>query len=620
MALVGFGGETPNPTALAQQAALVSCLYMSDKSGAQSLLGGDGEILKWTFRPNSWPPSWAAIRSGADRYFVIVAGTSNTSQAIAQGGTWNGAEPFQGQGCEIGIFWNRAWLAMIDEVQAVVPFPNAPVRCYFSGHSLGGAVAQLAALHWCQRGDPGRVELLTIGGVKCLTAGYTGPQPRVNLGVSSLQDPIPAIPTSALGSIFVNAVLPASWIGSQLAWTAYTRPVPLAVDGSYATTPANTLTPERGVAIGPIQEHGMANYLGRARLAVIRAGSDPDGLHAVDVGFAALAGPVAQAEVQYVTPDVLNFPGDVTLGMLLALSDPRPAPFLPRGGKMALFKVSWIFTNAAEDTWTENYWWQGESAAAAAKPRADLIDARLAMLSVFHQLYQVRAVAVDDPNVSAVTNYGLKGTRAGLTGTDKPDLSGSTALFRMKTSNGKRRMLWLRGLSDADIALSAAGKPELAPDFPAKVAAFLVQLILDQYGMAYIPAVAGTGAYAWHYLKTADGLASPGFTVITTADAHGLAAGNYITLGSTNKKTVPGLKGIFKVLAVTDTSLTVRYTTPQNIIVARPEGKLRRWGPLAFSVFAPLQMAFVGFKSRKTKNFITRSRANRSAVKVRNLA
>jgi pimeloyl-ACP methyl ester carboxylesterase len=263
---------TLNVVAAAQQCALCAMTYEKDQEAVADLLGADGELVWFHEAAGTWLPSVTVCKSGPNRYFACSEGTVNTLQGIAQGGPTNSLIPYppDSQTVEIGagLFYWQAYLNLAAGLADHIPLDDPATRVYFSGHSMGGAIAQLAAYEFARNVDPARVQVLTLGQPQALSGGYTGPQPAVYMRVRSLDDLVPFYPESAPGVSLVNPLLPLSYTLIFGGWRHYGREYVLSVDGT-VNGPAHLYGnwPEGVVNTFP-GSHKLPNYLGRLEGAV----------------------------------------------------------------------------------------------------------------------------------------------------------------------------------------------------------------------------------------------------------------------------------------------------------------------------------------------------------------
>lgn len=274
--LRSFGNANCDVWAAVEQLALVACVYSDDRPHAAEIVGQGGEILAWVHRPDTWPPSYALIRSGAGRYFLVVAGTTNAGQWAGHlQGTFgvlyrDGPAVVNGQ-------WLAVWQQLRQDIAPLLPADPSTYTLHLSGHSYGGAVAHLGGIEWARDHGPDAAQVLTFGQPKVLTAGYTGPAPSAVWRVRSLQDAVGYIPTGS-GLTWVLELASFLWRQQTHPWTHYGPDVWLSADGTFNAVvyPAPSPLPV-GVSTGPVGEHGLLNYWGRLRAHYLASpGNPPD--------------------------------------------------------------------------------------------------------------------------------------------------------------------------------------------------------------------------------------------------------------------------------------------------------------------------------------------------------
>lgn len=407
--LRSFGVESPDFTALAQQAALVSCLYQNDRVRAEQLLGTDGTILAWVFREDSWPPSYCVIQSGAGRYFVVVAGTTNIRQVV---------------GHVNGTFWRRyngpaqlangQWLDVSEtlgaEVRSALPSDLGGATVHLSGHSYGGAVALPVAIDTrVSLGTPS-VQLMTIGAPKAFSDRYNGVLPTPYYRFASNRDVVSYLPPSGSDAgvdVWNNPVL---WLVAPVDWQHYGEGRYLNWNGVYDdTTPPPDPLPT-GVSVSPVGEHLLRNYWGRLRQRSLNVGTTADADAALAIMDATLTGPPAQV-IAPELPRVVRRPvtgvrdlvipyyfGPPSTPSLVGVPTMAVPTSLPAGNKT--MKITQIF-NADRQGWSESYLLNCAANADGFQLGEAYAQAlNLARTPVMPQDYVIEAVRISDADVN----------------------------------------------------------------------------------------------------------------------------------------------------------------------------------------------------------------------------
>lgn len=215
-------GTTPSAEALLEQCAGLVCLYKGAQTKAQELIDlcGGGQILFWFFDPANPIPAIAFLRQG-DHYLAWCAGTVNVNQWLGnvQGflapAPWNDGVLVHGYFKALAdFFWEQG--------QSRLP-PVAPgVRWTITGHSLGGAIAQILAVYLGQRYGTENVELLTFGQPKAFTEGLIEADLWARyVRVRVWGDPVPQVPPDRVLSWFLSIGLPSAQLSVAFGWTHY---------------------------------------------------------------------------------------------------------------------------------------------------------------------------------------------------------------------------------------------------------------------------------------------------------------------------------------------------------------------------------------------------------------
>lgn len=170
--------------AAAEQMALIQCIYWRRKDKVEEiLLGCDGAKLLLWFDPDAEGnedvadvPGFCLIQQG-DAYFIAIEGTrkrfsqwrKDFTGAFVTERTYR-----EGRGFVHGFF---AWCAdqVYDRVTPLMPgWQTGEINV--SGHSLGGATANLLSLRLKDEGSGNRVRCITYGEPRSLRSGFDVPE------------------------------------------------------------------------------------------------------------------------------------------------------------------------------------------------------------------------------------------------------------------------------------------------------------------------------------------------------------------------------------------------------------------------------------------------------------
>jgi len=285
---------------------------------------------------------------------------------------------------------------------------------------------------------------------------------------------------------------------------------------------------------------------------------------------------------------------------------------------MPLFQEIWSFRANSGAKWNEVHYSVSGSLAAAAGFVPSFRKRRTDLLHPTCTWTKVRITQVGDPSVHTLVNINEAGTWGS---DDAPANPGEAAVINLSsvTRSGTRR-LWMRGLPESAVQYqNITGRSFVRPDWGAKLTAFIqgISNATNSYAIKKKKVGQANGIIKTRVLKV-DGSAGDGTSILTVKDNPLLIATDYIEIVRAEPKTLPGLKGPFKVLAANATTVTIQYTTPENQIVdshTAMGSKLKYWED------ATIDAASSGFNFggvRKTKNDSTGSRGARSAQRIRN--
>lgn len=216
----------------------VYCSYVGSRQGLQNLLNitGGGEILYWLFDPAIVNVDFSISRQG-NRYILAFAGTASKIQMYGNilGGV---AATYYGSAVFANSFFNLLWIGSRTQILAALPSPGSEVIITITGHSMGGAVGQLAGNELAGIYGSDKVELLAFAQPKALTKGYTGPSPATYLRVQRFGDPVPYMPPKVLFGVWVPLFLGGgSILGSTMQWQHYGEGWILREDATLAPDP-----------------------------------------------------------------------------------------------------------------------------------------------------------------------------------------------------------------------------------------------------------------------------------------------------------------------------------------------------------------------------------------------
>lgn len=362
--LRSFGFTAPDPAAAAQQVAIIAALYARRDDLVTELVGDEGTVLYIDTQSDGWPPAWCLIRSGTDRYFIVMAGTTVDGPSHWIYNAWGTLARPLWIDKDGGIQW--AWRSVWDniirpKVEEVIPIADMDLL-YISGHSYGGGVAQIAGWDAAKTLDEDSVFVMSFAAPKAFQGGFDGQFPEHMFRIRSWEDIIPYLPPDRKYTLLTTFVAPYIFGVNVMKWQHYGADWWLSPDGVIGT---GGYTPDplpEFVTVGPVGEHYIRNYFGRLLAHYERQGGPPEMVQALSIAHTAITDPRGEPTIR----DLPNIFWDRD-------RVPVPFPFVqlpldpePVGGRTVpiiyptpvsdedVFSVNLIF-GSAETGWSENY-------------------------------------------------------------------------------------------------------------------------------------------------------------------------------------------------------------------------------------------------------------------------
>ena len=311
---------SPNPDAVCVMTALNTCLWYNRSLDAQSILDlhGGGMVVSWNYITSGLACGWAVLQCGGV-YHLLFNGTINTDQWLTNvTGAFATYENVRGAQVHSGFY--DAWDLIRPMVLAALPSDLSMVDLTCSGHSRGGAVAQIAAEYFTSPPAARSVQLMTFGQPKTYTTGLTGSIHRNYPRVCNTLDVVPYVPGNGANIVLRNV---GGLIGSNYAadWHWYGQYVSQDTSGNMnlrASDPPDSLVSLLRV-INTIQgEHYLQAYNTNCLRAARRMNVMSTSILALEVVDAfvngspapALPPPVPQtAAIDIPTANRIYFPG-----------------------------------------------------------------------------------------------------------------------------------------------------------------------------------------------------------------------------------------------------------------------------------------------------------------------
>jgi hypothetical protein len=274
----------------------VAALYWDRRDKLEALLGADGEVMAFVHQPDSWPPSYAVLRTG-NTYALAMAGTTNIAPQVPGHikGTFARQAPLEG--CQVHGQWLQAWEEVWALVRPLLPNDLAGADLRLAGHSYGGALAQIGALLLAAEPQPPAVSVLTLGSARGVTEGYAGPVPTM-WHLYSDGDPVFKLPVNLSEVPFTfHWVIPLVWRAFMPRWKHYGTSIPLGPGGRLGPgeAPPDPLPPN--VSLFPVGQHSCVNYQGRLAAWLANSSGDAHMAQALGLTLEVISGAPVQAVV-----------------------------------------------------------------------------------------------------------------------------------------------------------------------------------------------------------------------------------------------------------------------------------------------------------------------------------
>jgi len=608
--LFGFGRESVNFTATAQQLFLIACLYSKNRQAAESYLGNDAKIEIWVENESTYPPSWCLIRQGESDWFFVCEGTTNAVQFTDHIGGVFFREDFAGE-----TFANGSWVQQLEGMYLRISekygtIPDGIWR--FSGHSYGGAIAQLMAYQMLDLYPSREVEIIGIAQPRAMSIGYSGPDPKAYWRVSSAIDLVPETPPPWSSVFQVRWRNPLNWVRSAYVWNHYGTEYILQWDGSISDElqfPPENLPPYVSSTFPEV--HYLPNYAGRLLAWESANGPFPIMREALD-GVISVTQGSAPLRIPWELPQVI--PGPDGNPVLIPWVDPNEE----RGFGMSLYKVTYNFRGRSGANWNESHVLQSSSGIDAASDVAvgtALVDARLAMLDSAYTLHGCVATDLAGNRVSRKRTIGLAGTYNPVG--NKADIAGVAVSLKWFGALAGNKFSWVRGIvDDSGYVNPETGETILNADWNTALGNWRYRLSLNGFGwVPRVPVQAGVPITQYNPIMAVNGALYPGFAQLTLMNPVLATAGQYITISQADRKTLPGMNGRFKLLQAAGATCVIEYQVANNATISNPGGRISVYQEGAFNAYSGV--AWVKVIGRRTKDSFSPSRASRSARGIR---
>ena len=615
--LASFGTDAPSATAMAQQMALHRMLYFDAETRAKNLVGDHGTLLRWRKNDSTWPPAYTLLKSGAGRYFLAIAGTTRYDQGVHQAGPTTARYRYRGMSTQVAMIWQRAFQVIWDELKDIPELSEPGATYHISGHSYGGAVAQLLANEMADRVGKDRVQLMTFGQPSPLTEGYNGPEPEVFWRLNSPEDPVRNFPLTDFGLLAVDPHDSGTWLWSQDNWQHRGTAKILWASGDMEGGNDDVRPLPPNVELGLRSEHGTANYLGRIREYNLKHDMSDVAAEAIERGLATPDLPDPPGEKIALTLPDTGLPEE-SWAEFIRLTNFANLKLFAGGATVAQMKLTLVFHGIDSEKWTETYSVSGSTPEdALAQFTVPLMSARLAFLSGKNKLAMIRATSLDYPRASAYRKVGLPGALTTVEATGGPSTVGLASVWSLGTTGNGRRMIWFRGGRDEDFTRTNEGIDRMKDSAQTDIVAYITLLGAASFGIFPRAKVTLTGEDAYRNVTRVDGSATPGYAVVSISDVANLDVGQRISFSGFSKKDLPNFNGTFEIHAVGASTITVRYKVSGDRSINTPGGRGRKVRLPGIQSFRAEKSFFSHIGTRNTNRSFTHSRGRSRAARIR---
>ena len=568
--LLPFGTDSMDPAAAAQQLALCQCTYSDDVDAIRPMLAPDGVILNAVVNHDTWPPNHVLIKVADGDYVLCMSGTT----ALYSQGLWHIWGSYV-PGTEGGAYIHGQWQQAYEDMYALLlTYTGEPssLRLRVSGHSYGGAIAQLIAERAKSDHPAWNVQCITYGAPRARGRGYTGPALDAYWRVEATGDLVPSLPPGGTYPTISLRFGPPAIFLDHFDWMPYGTQAVLYPGGTLDTPSAAPDPPPPGLYTAGVAAHYPADYWARLKLLYETLPADPLYVQALNI-MGDLLGQGSPLTVPPALPMGIPLPGGPTV--------PNPLPFAPfigpDGGFFpgvramatpfatpSAFKVIWNYQTADPDGWSESMYLgiPGESVPNLMKPTlAAYAPTRLAALTSAATLGSVR-VSRSDPSGKGISQVYIGNPTVGCgdgTGGAIRSQSNVDYFFRIKDITGRYgAILTFRGLAEGS-AQMAAGVTRQTQPLPS-----VMRNVLNQINSQFIGQnTARTSPYTLLIRSVAKDPAGPqpipvdSIIIITgtinirvVGGISGAVIGSRVILSHTRQKCQTGFSGPAKIVGI----------------------------------------------------------------------
>jgi hypothetical protein len=199
-----------------------------------------------------------------------------------------------------------------------------------------------------------------------------------------------------------------------------------------------------------------------------------------------------------------------------------------------------------------------------------------------------------------------------------PAASGVCAVFQLNgLAPGGTRQLRLRGLNTGDMIRNpGTGADSMSADLTIRTNYLLNALQSRNFEIRSLIPTANTPT-TWPQITSVTGTAGSGLITLNYMAGLVVTAGQYIKVTQVNQKLFPGLTGLFQAVAVTGTSVTIKYNPAQTFAATGLQKGRFKIANFQYGIINATNSAFSQWSTRITGKDPTGGRGRRTGQRLR---
>lgn len=278
------------------------------------------------------------------------------------------------------------------------------------------------------------------------------------------------------------------------------------------------------------------------------------------------------------------------------------------------YKTVWSFFSAGSKggSWSETWYRFASTLAQAATFTSTLLQARLRLLNQLNTLQKIRVSEVLNPRVTTVVNVRQNGI-PGFPAVAPAPIDSAVVVTVSSSIQPATRRWWCRGWDVGQAYRDeTTGNDVFSSTLISQVADWLTVAGIASFEVLPLQKATAVGFTPFN-VTAVDGTAANGQSILTLPAGHTILKGDTILCYQFSKKELPALSGKFTVLDTGVSTVTIPYSTPENIKLAGVYGKVRKVGYISGALIDANISGPQFLGGRKTKSPFTGSRGARSA-------